>query len=454
MLRRVLVHISTLETQQVSTKGHFALDYASPEKLVIKISKRCQKSVMDHVVAQSSRRDIVDGSPCGSDTLIQHMRGMVFLMTEHESKEIFRQYCRPGGPLSRQNGESMKWYVSRRRRCWTLLVQMDPRIHVSEGHRSDMLLDLSGLTREERVMVQASISNERDFDRVAEALSHHPTHTYSSQVSQKRAKGKDKEGCKRVDNPNARWFRGKGKGKHTGSGKSGASAHHANLTSVEDYDYYYEDMDETASAHQAHSDPVDNGSDDGEEAPDYDGDEENDTFSSYVALDDVTVFEAAELDEIALLADAWNDDLDTEVSAQLVQASAQGYLSYGKEKGKGQGKSKGKGKGRYPVRPSHLSLEDRRRRLKEQKKRKPSVELAVGRDIGQTIANAQCLPSVRLRKNKHVQIVWRHYSILPTERIRLQCASFFTNTVKILIYPHTWSVKTYLCRQKQLNSCP
>ena len=47
---------------------------------------------------------------------------------------------------------------------------MDPVVHLSEGHRSDMLLDLSGLTREERVMVQASISNDRDFDRVAEAL--------------------------------------------------------------------------------------------------------------------------------------------------------------------------------------------------------------------------------------------------------------------------------------------
>ena len=34
-----------------------------------------------------------------------------------------------------------------------------------------MLLDLSGLTREERVMIQASIGNVRDFfDRVAEAL--------------------------------------------------------------------------------------------------------------------------------------------------------------------------------------------------------------------------------------------------------------------------------------------
>ena len=44
---------------------------------------------------------------------------------------------------------------------------MDPLMHLSEGHRSDMLLGLSGLTREERAMVQASINNERDFDKVA-----------------------------------------------------------------------------------------------------------------------------------------------------------------------------------------------------------------------------------------------------------------------------------------------
>ena len=55
------------------------------------------------------------------------------------------------------------------------------------------------------------------------------------------------------------------------------SAHHANLTSVEDYDYCYdEDTDESANAYQAHNDPVDLGTDNGEEAPDYDDDEEND----------------------------------------------------------------------------------------------------------------------------------------------------------------------------------
>ena len=76
------------------------------------------------------------------------------------------------------------------------------------------------------------------------------------------------------------------------------------------------------------------------------------------SLDDVTVFEAAELDAIALLADTWDTDLDPEVSAQLVQASAPACFSFGKEKGKGKGKGKGKDKGRDLVRPSHLSLED------------------------------------------------------------------------------------------------
>ena len=121
----------------------------------------------------------------------------------------------------------MKQYVSRRRRCWILQVHMDPVIHPSEGHRSDMLLDLSGLTSEERVMIQASISNERDFDRVAEALIH-------LRESPRRTKGK---GSNVLMIQTLVGFAEKATANTlTGSGKSGASAHHANLTSVEDYD--------------------------------------------------------------------------------------------------------------------------------------------------------------------------------------------------------------------------
>ena len=155
---------------------------------------------------------------------------------------------------------------------WTLLVQMDPVIHLSVGHRSLTPLDLSGLTREKRVMVQASINNERDFDRVAEALIIQLPRTHLRE-SQRRVKGKGKDWSKRGDNSNTRWFRGKGKGKHTSSGKSGASVYYANFTSVEDYEYD-DDMNEPAEAYQAHNDPFDPGSDDGEEAlVDDDGEE-------------------------------------------------------------------------------------------------------------------------------------------------------------------------------------
>ena len=100
MLKCVLAHISTLETQQVSTNGNFALDDALLDAFVA-----AQEVGFDDVC------EIVDGRPRGIDTLIQHVRGMVVLLTEHEFKELFRQYCRPGGPFVLTNGESMKQYV-------------------------------------------------------------------------------------------------------------------------------------------------------------------------------------------------------------------------------------------------------------------------------------------------------------------------------------------------------
>ena len=72
-------------------------------------------------------------------------------------------------------------------------------------------------------------------------------------------------------------------------------------------------------------------------------------LSSHVALDDVTVFGATELDAIALVAETWNDDLDPEVTAQLVQASAQAYLLSERTKENCKGECKSKGNGRYPV---------------------------------------------------------------------------------------------------------
>ena len=106
----------------------------------------------------------------GIDSLIKAMRAMVFPLTTHEAKELFRLFTKTRGPLSRQQGESMTQYVSRRKRCWKLLKELDPDIELSEGHRADMLLDLAGLDKNERTMIQASINNDRSFAKVADAL--------------------------------------------------------------------------------------------------------------------------------------------------------------------------------------------------------------------------------------------------------------------------------------------
>ena len=106
----------------------------------------------------------------GMDKLIIAMRAMVFPYRTHEAKEMFRHYCATSGTLSRQHGESMKQYVSRRKRCWNLICELDEEIVMSEDHRADMLLEHSGLSKREKIMIQASIQNGRDFQKVADAL--------------------------------------------------------------------------------------------------------------------------------------------------------------------------------------------------------------------------------------------------------------------------------------------
>ena len=63
------------------------------------MSKVCDGLRGDALVAAQevgldSLCNIVDGTPRGIETLIQHVRGMVFPQTEHVSTEFFRQYCR------------------------------------------------------------------------------------------------------------------------------------------------------------------------------------------------------------------------------------------------------------------------------------------------------------------------------------------------------------------------
>ncbi len=161
------------------------------------------------VVAQEVGLETLWGTR-GVEQLTKNMREMVFPLTTQEAKELFRQYTKQNGLLSRQVGESMKQYISRRSRCWKLLKELDPEIELSVGHRADMLLDLAGLDKNERTMIQASISNERDFQKVADALITQHPRIHVSDHRRKSFKGKAKgRGKFSKDKSNAP----KGKGK-------------------------------------------------------------------------------------------------------------------------------------------------------------------------------------------------------------------------------------------------
>ena len=159
-------------------------------------------------------------------------------------------------------------------------------------------------------MIQASIGHERDFDRVAEALTIHTDEFTSKRAEDTWPEAREKERAKTKTTPCAvhgftsRRSRSKSKGK--------PNAYSEDPATYDDYDCD-DDAVELADVFQTYTDPADPGSDDGDDVQ-HEHDNDDDTSGSYLAVDSVTT--EAELDAIALLVDTWDVDLmsDLEVS--------------------------------------------------------------------------------------------------------------------------------------------
>ena len=71
--------------------------------------------------------------------------------------------------------ESMAQCVVRRERCWAVIKTLDPEIVLGKGHIADLLFDLSGIDKDKRTFIMSIIGNERDIDKIADALQNqHP----------------------------------------------------------------------------------------------------------------------------------------------------------------------------------------------------------------------------------------------------------------------------------------
>ena len=112
-------------------------------------------------------------APGGLRKLIQEIKRMVFPLRTLEAQALFRSGQAQYGPLSRQAGESVVSYISRRRRWWELMQQLDPRISLSDGLRAEPMLELSGLTKDQQLMIKACAGGDNSFEGFAKILIEH-----------------------------------------------------------------------------------------------------------------------------------------------------------------------------------------------------------------------------------------------------------------------------------------
>ena len=308
--------------------------------------------------------------------LVEALKLHIFPMASAEARELFKAGQRPG-VLSRQVGEPFISYISRRRRWYDLLKKLDHKLEIPSTLRGELLLDHANLSQAEKLMVMTSTFNNLEFDVVAEALvkQHAIAHSLKSPDTQHR----------------------KGKGKGWARSYYGAE---------EDWSGWYEFTDqlEEPEAYFANED---------EGWQDWQGDELYAWYAGSETPWDMT-WEPAEAPwypETAWYGEdsSWNEGMSLDpyeemigdflseskdadqIAMEIQTAYLAGvdngemniaYKGKGKSssKGKGFGKSKGKtyskgyggkGYGKKGLRgkPGELSLEDRRKRLEELKKK-------------------------------------------------------------------------------------
>ena len=283
--------------------------------------------------------------PGGLRKFVKKLRDVVFPRASEEARELFKAGQKPGS-LARQNGESMLSYVSRRRRWWKLLKTLDGSIELSEPMRVELLLELSGLSRQEIIVIKACAPDARSFESVAATL----VEQYSGvHLREGRSLGQPNlrnSGNLQSKSSRPSGYRPKGKGKTY-------RAYTADAWYEED-PIYEEDQEQEEDFHEASYQVFDE-----DTAPGYPEDPEGDG-------EDYEDYELWESEAIAL--NCLEELEESSEAGHAVQLQLAAHAAFGKAKGKGKGKSKkGKGKGKGKVVRSHLTLEQRRDKLKSLK---------------------------------------------------------------------------------------
>ena len=138
------------------------------------------------------------------------MKAFVFPRANEEAKELFRAGQKHGGPLS---GESMLSCTNRRKRWWSVLQELDSTMMLSDSLRAELLLELSGLSRQE-ILVTKACANPKNFEGYCKVLVDHYSGVHL------REGGKTWQG-----RSSPMTGKGKSYSNHSGQGKSFRSAY-------------------------------------------------------------------------------------------------------------------------------------------------------------------------------------------------------------------------------------
>ena len=99
----------------------------------------------------------------GIARLINMVRSSLFPIEAQAAKVLFQVGQKPYGPMSRQNLESMVPYISRRKRWWNMVKQLDKSMVISDEMLVSCLLNLLGLSAQDTLMVLTSTGNKHEL---------------------------------------------------------------------------------------------------------------------------------------------------------------------------------------------------------------------------------------------------------------------------------------------------
>ena len=104
--------------------------------------------------------------------LVEKIKEHVFPLRSHEARELFRLGQQANGPPSRQSAETIWSFIRRRKRWWIQLKELDPEMAISTQMRAELLLETSGLSRQEQLMVKTACPKP-SFEGCSEILLEH-----------------------------------------------------------------------------------------------------------------------------------------------------------------------------------------------------------------------------------------------------------------------------------------